>query len=158
MSQPKLYRKRIIPDECIPLNDDEILYCDEKIIVTRWKTLHPKENFTHGASCYFLDEGYKISKFLNSCDQLVYWYCDIVDYTYDKTSDTYVFRDLLIDVLVYPDDFVKVADIDEFQESIENGVLKTEDVTRALKSLAKLLDMIYGGKFPLLTKEIEKFT
>ncbi|MCR5527031.1 MAG: DUF402 domain-containing protein [Lachnospiraceae bacterium] len=158
MSQPTLYRKRIIPDECIPLNDDEILYIDEKIIVTRWKTLHPKENFTHGLSCYFLDEGYKVSKFLNSCERLVYWYCDIVDYTYDKAEDTYVFRDLLVDVIVYPDDFVKVTDIDEFEQSIENGVLKTADVTGALKSLSKLLDIIYGGKFPLLTREIEKYT
>lgn len=36
MTNPILYRKRIIPDECILLKDDVILSCDEERIVTTY--------------------------------------------------------------------------------------------------------------------------
>ncbi|MCR4745396.1 MAG: DUF402 domain-containing protein [Lachnospiraceae bacterium] len=155
--KPNLFRKRIIPAENVPLKDDEILYIDDRIIVTRWKTLHPKTDFSHGASIYYLKEGYKVSKFLRTDESLLYWYCDILDYSYDKDSNSYTFRDLLADVIVYPDDFVKVNDLGEFKEAIENGDLTTEDVVSALKSLSDLLDIIYGGKFSKLTKELEGY-
>ena len=48
---PNLYRKRIIPDECIPLVDDTILYFDDRVIVTAWNALHPKKDLHHGYSC-----------------------------------------------------------------------------------------------------------
>ena len=54
-------------------------------------------------------KNYKVSKFLFSDDSLIYWYCDIIDYTYDNEGDEYVFRDLLADVIVFPDGFVKVV-------------------------------------------------
>lgn len=155
MADPKLYRKRIIPSECILLKDDIILYKDEDKIITQWKTLRPKKEFTHGYSCYFLNKGYKVSKFLKADGNLLYWYCDIIDHEYKEGENTYVFRDLLADVIVYPDDFVKVDDLDEFEEAITSGALSIEDVTKALKSLSALLNVIYDGKFPLLTREID---
>ena len=154
-NKPLLYRKRIIPLENILLKDDEILYIDDRIIVTRWNTLRPKKEFTHGASCYFLKEGYKVSKFLKADESLLYWYCDILDYTYERDTDSYVFRDLLADVLVFPNGFVKVNDLGEFEEAIEKGELDTSDVVRALKSLSNLLDIIYAGDFARLTDELE---
>ena len=57
MPAPILYRKRIIPEECILLKDDKILYQDEQVIVTGWQTLKPKKDLHHGYSCYFLKEG-----------------------------------------------------------------------------------------------------
>ena len=45
---PVLYRKRLIPDECVRLKDDEILSFDDDIIVTKWCTLHPKHDLDHG--------------------------------------------------------------------------------------------------------------
>ena len=62
----QIYRKRLIPDECILLKDDEILEIDEDYIVTKWKTLKPRRDFSHGYSCYFLKLGFKISKFFSS--------------------------------------------------------------------------------------------
>ena len=56
MKRPTLYRKRLIPEECILLKDDELLYRDEKTIITRWNTLKPKKDLHHGFSCYFLDK------------------------------------------------------------------------------------------------------
>ena len=63
MDKPKLYRKRIIPEEIICLDKDEILYSDEGHIVTRWNAIKPKKVLHHGCSCYFLKEGFKVSKF-----------------------------------------------------------------------------------------------
>ena len=37
MNSPILYRRRLIPDECIPLKDDIILECTSERIVTSWK-------------------------------------------------------------------------------------------------------------------------
>lgn len=154
METPLLYRKRIIPEECIPLNDDIILYHDSKIIVTKWKALHPKRDLHHGFSCYFLEEGYKISKFLCEDDSLLYWYCDIFDFEMGKNNEI-IFRDLLADVLVYPDGFVKVVDLDEFEEALGKGAIGIEDVKHALKSLNNLLSLIYASRFDKLTYEID---
>lgn len=155
MDNPKLYRKRLIPDECIFLKDDELLYADETVIVTRWHTLHPKKDLHHGTSCYFLKDGFKVSKFYAQNGDLLYWYCDIVDYTHDIRENSYVFRDLLADVIIYPDGFVKVIDLDELADALEQGILAPPDMSRALRQLNKLLDIIYSGGFERLKKEVE---
>lgn len=155
MDKPILYRKRIIPDEIVPLSDDIILYFDDRVIVTKWTALHPKKDLHHGYSCYFLREGYKVSKFMYENDDLLYWYCDIMDYEERAEDNSWIFRDLLADVLVYPDGFVKVVDLDEFEEALENGSITFEDVKKALKSLDKLLKTIYSGEFDKLKDEIE---
>ena len=115
--------------------------------------MRPKQEFDNGQSCYFLKEGYKVSRFMRG-EELVYWYCDIIDYEYRREEDTYIFRDLLADVVVYPDGFVKVLDLDEFEQALEEEVLTSQDVRKALRALSKLLDIIYSGKFDTLTKEI----
>lgn len=155
MSRPRLYRKRIIPEECVLLKDDIILYWDERIIVTKWNALHPKKDLHHGYSCYFLKEGYKVSKFLAEDDSLIYWYCDIMDYEAGEESGDWIFRDLLADVLVYPDGFVKVVDLDEFEEALENGGITVDDMKHAIVSLSNLLKIIYAGDFDKLTDEID---
>lgn len=155
MDELLLYRKRIIPEECIPLKDDIILYHDDEIIVTKWKTLHPKRDLHHGYSCYFIKEGYKVSKFLCEDDSLLYWYCDIFDFEKNEKGEL-IFRDLLADVLVYPDGFVKVVDLDEFEEALDKGALGIEDVKHALNSLNNLLSIIYASRFDKLTSEIDK--
>ena len=72
MPHPTLYRKRIMPDECIHLKDDVIIKCTEDIIITKWNALKPKKDLHHGYSCYFLKEGFKVSKFLREDDSLLY--------------------------------------------------------------------------------------
>lgn len=155
MSKPLLYRKRIIPEECIPLKDDEILFADSHRIVTRWRTLRPKEQFDHGVSCYYLDEGFKVSKFYKSDGELLYYYCDIISYEYSEEENYYIFTDLLADVLIYPDNHVEVVDVGEIADAIEDGTLKQEEMIPALRSLDKLLHIIYSGHFSELTEIIE---
>ena len=147
MDKPILYRKRIIPEEIILLDKDEVLYLDDEHIVTRWNAIRPKKILHHGCSCYFLKEGFKVSKFYREDGTLMYWYCDIIDYTYDKKDNSYVFTDLLADVLIYPDGRVKVVDVGEIADALTDGTLSVEKMIPALRSLDKLLKIIYSGEF-----------
>jgi hypothetical protein len=36
---PVLYRRRIIPEECVLLKDDIVLRSDDNMIVTEWKDI-----------------------------------------------------------------------------------------------------------------------
>lgn len=155
MDKPLLYRKRIIPEECIALKDDIILYQDEDIIITKWHALKPKKNLHHGYSCYFLKKGYKISKFYKEDNSLMYWYCDIISYTYSAQTNTYIFTDLLADVVIYPDGCVRVVDIDEIAEALDSGKISAKEATQTLYNLDRLLNTIYNGKFDELQKLIE---
>ena len=154
MNSPVLYRQRIIPEEIILLDKDEILFSDDDHIVTRWNTIKPKKILHHGCSCYFLKEGFKVSKFYRQDGSLMYWYCDIISYRYDPKDDSYVFTDLLADVLIYPDGKVEVVDVGEIADALEDGTLTTDEMIPALRSLDKLLGIIYSGKFSGIQKMI----
>lgn len=157
MADPILYRKRLIPEECVLLKDDRFLYRDEEIIVTAWNTLKPRKDLHHGRSCYYLREGIKVSRFYDENGSLLYWYCDIVDYDYDAKTDTYVITDLLADVIIYPDGFVKVVDIDELVTAKEAGLLTDALLKKALLTLNHLLQVIYDGGFEKLQEPLEKY-
>ncbi len=152
-----IYRKRMIPDECILLKDDEILEITDDFLITRWKTLKPRRDFHHGYSCYYFKYGCKVSKFYREDNTLLYWYCDIVDYDYRKETDTLVVTDLLADVIIYPDGYVKVLDINELAIALEKKLCSPELVTQALRRLDTLLNMIYDDKFEVLNQRIEKW-
>lgn len=155
MNHLQLYRKRLIPAECILLKDDVIVNQTEDLVITTWKTLNPKIAFTHGCSCYFLKEGFKISKFYRQDDSLLYWYCDIVEYTHDEQAHTLTATDLLADVIVYPDGRTKVVDLDELAQAFENGLLTAAQLTAALRQLNNLLTYIYKDKFDQLQAHLE---
>ena len=157
MTIPRLYRRRLIPDQLIPLKDDEILYCDPEIIATRWNTLNPKTEFTHGTSCYFFDRGIKVSKFYMENDALLYWYCDIVDYVYDENLQRLTVVDLLADVIVKPDGTYKVVDLDEMGDALSQGLLSAELLNKGLHRLDWLLKQIYTGRFGSLQAVLEKY-
>ncbi len=152
---PILYRKRLIPEECILLKDDVILYRDDRIIVTSWHSLKPRKDLHHGYSCYYLDKGIKVSKFYRPDNTLLYWYCDIVDYDYSPDTDTYVVTDLLADVIVYPDGFVKVVDLDELVAALESGLLSEGLLKKSLLRIDALLKIIYGNSFSALQEPID---
>ena len=156
MPAPTLYRKRIIPEECVLLKDDKILYQDEQIIVTGWHSLKPRKDLHHGYSCYFLKEGCKVSKFYRADNSLLYWYCDIVEYDYQPETNTYIVTDLLADVIIYPDGFVKVVDIDELVTALNQKLISEDTLKKSLLCLSNLLDIIYSGNFEKLQTPIEQ--
>ena len=156
MADPILYRKRLIPDECILLKDDRILARDDDKIITGWHTLKPRKDLHHGYSCYYLQEGFKVSKFYREDGSLLYWYCDIVSYEHRPDTDTYIVTDLLADVIVYPDGFVKVVDIDELVTALNEKLISEETLKTSLFNLNALLEIVYSGAFKRLQEPIEK--
>ena len=141
----RLYRKRIIPSEIIPLDNDIILFEDSSCIITSWNTLRFKPEFAKGYSYYDLENNIKVSKFLSSDNKLVYWYCDILKISSDNTS--YTFTDLLADVIIYPDSTYKVVDLDELSDAVSQNLISLSDLSSALRTLDNLLNMIYDGSF-----------
>lgn len=157
MNDLKIYRKRLIPDECILLKDDIVLGKTDDRIVTKWNTLKPRRDFHHGYSCYFLKRGFKVSKFYREDNSLLYWYCDIVDYTYQEADNTLIVTDLLADVVVYPDGYTKVLDLNELAIALEKNLCEPLVITQALRKLDSLLNLIYDDKFDMLSADIEKW-
>lgn len=155
MKQVRLFRKRFLPDETTELKDDKILSISKNMLITRWEVLKPRDDIANGISAYFFDLGVKVSKVFNADGQLVYWYCDIVEPQIDDEKDTYVFYDLLIDVLIYPDNQVKVVDLDEFADMVEKNVLSNSLSIKALRRTDHLLQLIYSGRFNTLTDFID---
>ena len=147
MQELRLYRKRLIPEECILLKDDIILEADAHHILTQWNTLKPKKDLDHGFSCCYLDLGIKVSKFMRKDNSLIYWYCDIVDYSWEDDDHTLIATDLLIDILIYPNEQLKVLDLDELAEAEDKGLISSDLLKKALRRANALLTDIYAGKF-----------
>lgn len=154
MNTLTLYRRRLIPDECILLKDDIIVKQTDDVIVTKWKTLNPKTAFQYGASCYFLKEGIKVSKFYRADGSLFCWYCDIVQYEFNTDDNSLLITDLLADVIVTPDGSAKVVDLDELAQALDEGLLSTDTLKEALMHLNTLLSRIYSNQFFHMQNEL----
>ena len=129
---PELYRKRLIPSECIHLKNDTIVSISDGHIITRWKTLHPKEEFSYGISYYVVKHGWKISKF-------------------------YKENDLLADVIIENDGFVRVVDLDELADACRMSIISNDMLVTSLHRLNALLSIIYNGDFKDYLDELERY-
>lgn len=152
----RMFRKRLIPKECVELKEDKILYQDEDRIVTQWRTLKPREDFSYGYSCYYLKEGYKVSKFLKKDGELKCWYCDIIKAEWNEEEISWIFTDLLADVIIKDTGAVQVVDLDEVAEAFENGILTKEELGWMLRCLNRLLSVIDMGGFEEITAWMEQ--
>lgn len=153
---PKLYRKRYYPEELIYLKDDIILEQTDTYIVAKWNTLKPRKDISRGISAYFLKDGYKISKVYNHENNLVYWYCDIIDTEYIEEENTYIFHDLLIDILIRPDGHIEVVDLDELGDLLNEERITQGMCSNALKTADALLKLLYNHEFYKLKNIIEE--
>ncbi|MFW5646176.1 MAG: DUF402 domain-containing protein [Acetivibrio ethanolgignens] len=154
-SQWNLYRKRYLPDEIVHLKDDIILYQDEQRIVTSWETLKPRKDIKRGISAYFTGEGIKVSKVFNARNEVAYWYCDII--RTEKIDSSLIFHDLLVDIIVYSDGFVKVVDLNELGQLLSAGKIDAAFVSDALTKANRLLSLIYDNSFGQYQAFINKF-
>ena len=148
-----IYRKRHIPNEVIKLKDDVILEYKDNIIVTSWKCIRSRDDISRGVSAYYINKGYKVSKLYDANDNLVYWYCDIMKISEQDTIDNnekikeVFYEDMLLDVIIYPDNTVRVVDADEFAYALEKNMITKEEAILALKNMNDLLELIYSGGF-----------
>jgi uncharacterized protein len=150
MTAPLLYRRRFIPNELVYLKDDIILLLEENLIITKWDTLHPRNDICRGVSAYYLDKGFKVSKIYDKNDMVVYWYCDIIQTKKDAQKNTVTIEDLLIDVILYKDGTIRIVDLDELCDALEQGTITQAEATYALRTLDHLLKLIYEGHFDTL--------
>ncbi len=157
MENITLYRRRLIPDEIVHLKNDIVLYHDDTVIITKWKTIKPRKDMDHGFSAYMLKEGIKVSKFYRADNSLLYWYCDIVDYEYNSETNSYTSTDLLTDVVLYPDGQIRVLDLDELAEASVKDLITKEQLHSALVRTDKLLNSIYKNEFKKYTDLIDKY-
>ncbi len=141
----KMYRKRFIPNEIVDISSDEVIRRTKDIIATKWLPIHPRNDVASGESIVYLNEGYKISKFYDKEGKLLYYYCDIIDCSYDQEKDAYTFIDLLVDVKYYPDGKIEYLDFDELQEAYESGLINSSQLLKALNNLNRLVFKIKDG-------------
>lgn len=156
MTVPMLYRRRFIPDELIPLKDDVVLKMDQAFILTKWVTLHPRKDIARGISAFYLDQGFKVSKIYDKKDNLVYWYCDIIQSKPEPEKNTIIIEDLLIDVILYNDGSIRIMDLDELAEALEQQLITQQETTYALRTLNNLLKIISEGHFHTLQEPINQ--
>lgn len=154
---PELFRKRLIPNECIALKDDIIIHMDDDILVTKWTTLKPRKDFHHGYSCYFFNEGIKVSQFLKEDGSLYYWYCDIVTYSRNEEPYTLTIIDLLADVTLDAEGRMNVLDIDELCEAREKNYISEAQFFTSVKQLGNLITIIQQGRFNEYTDVLMKY-
>lgn len=147
MITPTLYRKRLIPDECILLKDDIIREVTDDYILTRWNTLRPKKILHHGESCYYLNNGVKVSRFYTAEDILICWYCDIVSYEWNDDKSSLITTDLLLDILVYPDKSFKILDMDELAQAHKEKLISDDLLQQSLFTANRVLNDIYDDTF-----------
>ena len=157
MKRPVIFRKRFIPSEVIELKDDVLLYRDDAMLVTRWNTLKPRHDMAGGISLYLIDKGCKISRIHDAFGRFLHYYCDIIHTDYSAENDTYIFTDLLADVIVHRDNRYSVVDLDELADALEGSMIDTAVMCEALRSANRLLNNIDNGEFHSYTNLIERY-
>lgn len=150
----RIYRIRYIPSETIDLSSDTLLYRDNKYLITKWYPIKPRDDILSGISCVFLEQGWKISAFFGQDNEIIYWYCDIVDVNFDQETDTYYLYDLLIDVKILPDGRIEIIDLDELATAFEENLITPRQLTMSLKQSHSLLELIYARDVPEYMREI----
>lgn len=128
------------------------------MIVTKWRTIRDRSDLSSGYSCYYLDRGYKVSKFLKSDGSLLCWYCDIITFELNKEKNELLVIDLLADVKIYPDGRIRVVDLDELSDAFEKRLIDESLLKKSLLSLNRLLNEIYSDGIESLTGPINYYS
>jgi predicted RNA-binding protein associated with RNAse of E/G family len=126
------------------------------LIITKWNALHPRKDIARGISAFYLDKGYKVSKVYNKQDQIVYWYCDIIQAKLDAEKNTVIIEDLLIDLILYEDGGIRIMDLNELADALEQKLITQDEVNYALRTANSLLQIIYAGQFNTLQEPIHQ--
>ena len=141
--------KRLIPFEEVDISDDEQLFFDGKLLVTRWFPIKPRNDVGWGISETYLKEGYKVSAFFDKVGQFKYWYWDIIDTAFYREKNKLVVRDLLVDVIVDSQRNITIMDRDEVSEALELGLLSKKESMYIDEIEETILCRISEGNFPL---------
>ena len=83
--------------------------------------------------------------------------CEKRYHLYKKEENSLLVTDLLADVVIYPDGYIKVLDINELAVALEKKLCEPQVIIQALNKLDQLLNTIYDDKFDTLSVQIEKW-
>ncbi len=75
---------------------------------------------------------------------ILYWYCDIIDFI--KEFDKITFIDLLADIKVYENGNIEVLDLDELEEAYNKELITSKMYLDSLNKLNHLLRLIKEKK------------
>ena len=157
----RLFRRRHIPEECVPLKNDIVLFWDNSRLVTSWNVLKPRSDFASGISLFDFEKHWKITRVAKADGSLYHWYCDIMNVHFSEDpengSTICLMEDLLIDIVIEPDGSVHVLDLDEAADAFERGLITGSDLTLALNAADTLLRIIRNGEFAEYQKMIEEY-
>ena len=164
----RLFRRRYIPEELKLLSDDEIVSVTDDRIVTRWKSIHPRYDFSFGESTYLLKKNLKISRIMDKDMKFLHWYVDIVrfmgrealmvpetthlntaaaDYLSNRAPETdrvIVVEDLLLDVRVLPTGCIEIEDMDEAAEALKTGLISSDMLKLSMDICQNYVKMLYA--------------
>ena len=126
---------------------DDVLFHNDTMLVTKWDAIKPRADFTRGYSVCFFREGWKVSWHIRADGTLLRHYIDIGDMLYDEAANTFTFIDLLLDVIILPDGAIQVLDVGELPEALDMGLIDLDMMKRALTRLDTLLAVLYAGHF-----------
>lgn len=97
---------------------------------------------------YFLDKWFNIYEIIDRQNEVTKaWYCNI-SYPALITGNTIAYRDLELDLLVYPDGSQVVLDMDEFEALSLERKLRS----KALEALSHLQQVFSAGENPYSSK------
>lgn len=155
MSTPKRFKRRLMPEEVIDITSDTLHFMDSKLLITSWSSQDMDTEADFNYSWAYLDDGFQIHRKMDKDGNFLYWYIDILAIEYSEQQHAYTLTDLIVDVVVHPDGYVDVIDLDEMAEAMEQGFISQEQVVLALRHLDTVLRLNYAKKFP--PPEVERF-
>ncbi|MCR5848048.1 MAG: DUF402 domain-containing protein [Lachnospiraceae bacterium] len=121
-------------------NGKDRIVCDKGI---KWISILPKDKY------------YCITAMLDSNDEVIVWYIDV---TADQgvEDDIPYFRDLYLDLIVYPDGTIITDDMDELEDALKKGVISKQLFQMAIDTKEELENTLFAeiSLFERYTKEL----
>ena len=104
-------------------NGEDIIVCDNGL---KWISILPQNDF------------YCITAMMNTNDDILLWYIDMIaEQGIDVDSIPY-FDDLYLDLVIYPNGMIKVDDMDELEEALLRKDITEEQFNLAISTSNKL--------------------
>ena len=120
-------------------NGKDQIVCDKGI---KWISILPK------------DKHYFITAMLDSNDEIIVWYIDMIA-GQGVEDDIPFFYDLYLDLIVYPDGTIITDDMDELEDALKSGDISKELFKLAIDTKEELENTLLSdiGSFERYTKE-----
>lgn len=104
-------------------NGEEITVCDKGV---KWLSILPQDDF------------YCITAIMNERNDILVWYIDMIAEQGIDIDGVPYFKDLYLDLVVYPDGNIMIDDMDELEEALFQKDITQEQFNRAINTSKEL--------------------